>query len=135
MDLNIKNNSRKVLDFDPNKLHQVDSLHSNLKQVILNPTKFQEIKNNPFYANFIKSIKFIPLFQGFGFSKYLLWGKVSDLSKIKKRTLLLNTFLEIKIPSEIHPNYSSFLISYLFPYRSPNTSYLNWLIKTQTSIF
>lgn len=47
--------------------------------------------------------------------------------------MLTNTFQEIKYPAYIGPSqilYSTFL----FPYKTPNTAHINWLIKAKKTI-
>ena len=129
--ITLKRNSRKQLDFTHHNVQQLEEFHKNLETNLQNLTKYRELTKTDFFNNYIHSIKFIPNFHQFGFSKYLLWFKTHDLSSIRLKSLLTNTFLTIKTPAENNSLTSSILISYLFPFRTPNTSYVNWLHKTK----
>jgi len=126
-----KRNSWEQLNFNTQDLYQLEKFHKNLSEVLSNLNKFKAIKNERFFKKHIKSIKFIPQFQKFRFSNYFLWFATSNLKIINKKSLLINTFLSVKYPAEINQNLCSFLINYLFPYRTPNDSYFNWLLKSK----
>jgi hypothetical protein len=129
--ITLKNKSRRNLNFTPQKVHNLEKFHKELYFYLQNLDKFKEITREEFYDLYIQSIKFIPQFQQFGFSKYLFWCKPHDLTSIQLESLLTNTFLNVKTPAEYNSISPSFLISYLFPFRTPNTSYINWLLKTK----
>jgi hypothetical protein len=126
-----KRNSWEQTNFDIQKLHKLEQFHKNLNEILSSPDKFRKIKNESFFKQYIQSINFIPQFQRFSFSNYFLWFKTSNLDQINKKSLLINTFLSVKYPAEINEDSSSFLISYLFPYLTPNNSYFNWLLKSK----
>ncbi|TFF88493.1 MAG: hypothetical protein EU549_02905, partial [Promethearchaeota archaeon] len=129
--ITLKHKSRINLDFNRQKIQDLADFNNNFHKYLYDLEKIQKIKRSEFFNIYIQSIKFIPKFQQFGFSNYLFWCKTTDINSIKLRSLFTNSFLDIKIPAEIDPNCSSFLISYLFPFRAPNTSYINWLHKTK----
>ena len=56
-----------------------------------------------------------------------------DLNQIDFRLLFNNTFQKIKLHASIDKSQSLF-ISYFFPFRNPNTSYINWLAKSKRNI-
>ena len=129
--ITLKNKSRRNLNFKPQKVHYLEEFHNGLYDYLQNRDRFKEITREEFYDLYIQSIKFVPQFQHFGFSKYLFWYKPRDISTIRLKTLLTNTFLNVRTPTEINSIVPSFLISYLFPFRTPNKSYINWLLKTK----
>ncbi len=126
-----KRNSRRQVRFNPTHLHELEDFHKNLSSILSNTDLFKGFKQAPFFNQYVQSIKFIPQHQSFGFSKYFLWFTTSKLEEINKKCVLTKNFLSLKHPIEIHQNFYSFLITYLFPYHTPNNSYLNWLLKSK----
>ncbi|KKK72472.1 hypothetical protein LCGC14_2903530, partial [marine sediment metagenome] len=92
--------------------------------------KFKEFRQESFFKNYIKSIKFIPAFQKFGFSQYYLYIHPIDMDAINLNELLSNTFQTIKYPT-CFDNSNSFLIKCIIPNNSSNTveTYFSQLIK------
>ena len=90
---------------------------------------FAQIKNKPFFKNHVKSIKFLPMFSRFGFSQYHLYFYPTDVDQINFKLLLNNSFQSLKcsVGVETAP---SFLIKYIYPYRTPNMRYVNRATKT-----
>ncbi|MFX1395058.1 MAG: hypothetical protein ACFFAH_16010, partial [Promethearchaeota archaeon] len=125
--------SRQQIDFNVKKLEDLEKFHSNLENVILNVLNFKQIKKSEFFKQYIKSIKFIPNFQNFNISNYYLYIHPLDLNQIDFKLLFNNTFQKIKFQGSISKS-QSFFISYLFPYRTPNMAYINWLSKSKRII-
>ncbi len=125
--------SREKLDFNVNKLQNLSKFHQNLQNVLIDVEKFKEIKNNDFFKKCIKSIKFKPVFQNFGFGQYYLHIRPINMNEIDFKLLFINSFQNIKYPAYID-NTPSFFIKYLFPYRKPNMTYINWLAKSKKII-
>ena len=122
IDLNIKN------------LHHVLEFNAKLEENILNIDKFKRSQEEYFFKNYVKAIDFIPSFQNFGMSQYLLYFYPTDINNIDFRLLMSNSFQSVKYPAQID-NSNSFLIQYLFPYRNHGISpYLNWLTKSKKII-
>ncbi len=125
--------SREHIDFNISHLNKLLDLHLNLEENLLDIEKFKEIKQQYFFKNYIKSIKFIPAFQHFGFSQYYLYLYPTDLNEINLKLLLMNTFQNIKYPACLDTS-NSLLIKYLMPYNAPNLKYFNRLTKTKQVI-
>lgn len=100
---------------------------------LLNEDKFVENKQESFFSNYVKSIKFIPAFQHFGLSQYFLYLYPSDINEIDFKLLLINTFQKVKYPACIDSS-NLFFIKYVIPYGDPNNAYLNWLVKSKKVI-
>ncbi|GAH32512.1 unnamed protein product, partial [marine sediment metagenome] len=49
------------------------------------------------------------------------------------KLLLINTFQNVNYPAYID-NVHSLFIKFLFPYRNPNMSYINWLAKSKKNV-
>lgn len=125
--------SRQQIDFNAKKLQDLEEFHSNLENLILNVQNFKQVKQSKFFKQYIKSIKFFPNFRNYGISHYFLYIRPLDLNQIDFRLLFNNTFQKIKFQASIGNN-QSFFISYLFPFRNPNMSYINWLTKSKRII-
>ena len=133
----VKNvNDRAIIE---NKKYSIDHLNklinfnSKIQEYLQNKNKFKEITQNYFFKNYIKSIRFIPAFQNFGFSQYFLYIYPSDMNRLDLKLLLLNTFQSIKYTACID-NSNSFLITYIMPCDRPNKSYLNRIVKSEKII-
>jgi hypothetical protein len=127
------NDQMKKVGLTLNNLNGLLDLHLNLKKNLLDKDKFREIKTKPFFKNYVKSIKFIPQFQSFGFKQFFLYLYPTDMSEIDFKLLFLNTFQKIKYPACLDDS-NSLLIKYIMPYQTPNMKYLNWLVKTKKII-
>ncbi len=125
--------SRQQIDFNAKKLQDLKAFHSNLENLILNVQNFKQVKQSNFFKQYIKSIKFFPNFHNYGISNYFLYIRPLDLNQIDLRLLFNNTFQKIKFQASIGKS-QSFFISYLFPFRNPNISYVNWLTKSKRII-
>ncbi|MFX1420132.1 MAG: hypothetical protein ACFE9N_14540, partial [Promethearchaeota archaeon] len=125
--------SKEHLDFNLKSLNRLlefhDKLYDNLKDI----DNFKDNKKEYFYNNYVKAIKFIPLFQSYGVGQYFLYFYPLDLNFIDFKHLLHNAFQKIKFPARID-NSNSFLINFLWPYRNPNDKLLNWLTKSKKVI-
>ena len=121
---------KQNLDFKKAKLERLKNLHSTLKDSFSNPML---LLKNDIFNQYVDSIKLIPSFQFFGLSKYYLYIKPTNIGEVDFKLLLLNTFEEIQFPAYIDRTHS-FFISYIFPYRKPNISYINWLTKSKKEI-
>lgn len=127
----MSNRSRNSPEFHEQAFHRMVECNQHLGNIIKRKTKRRNVINEDFYETYIQGIKIVPQFQRFGFSKYYLWFKTPSISEIRLKTLLTNTFLDIHTLAEVNTSMNSYLLSYLFPFRSPNTSYLNWLRNTK----
>ncbi|MFX1455323.1 MAG: hypothetical protein ACFFDB_08085 [Promethearchaeota archaeon] len=128
-----KRSSSRTTKYNPNRMKSLLNFRSNLEQVLHNQDKFSSIKSTDFYSSCIKSIKFVPSFRKFGLAQYFLYLCPHDWGAIDLKLLLLNSFQNIQHPAQIDRDQPVF-IKYLFPYRAPNKSYLNWLIKSKKII-
>ncbi|MFW9989293.1 MAG: hypothetical protein ACFFC3_11605, partial [Candidatus Odinarchaeota archaeon] len=124
---------REHIDYNKSHLNKLLDFHLNLEKNLIDIEKFKEIKQEYYFKNYIKSIKFIPAFQNFGFSQYYLYIYPYNLNEIDLKLLLTNTFQDIKYPACIDTS-NSFLIKYIMPYDIPNVKYLNWLVKAKQVI-
>jgi len=87
-----------------------------------------------FFKRYIRSIKFYPAFQKFGFSQYNLYVRPFYYDEhFDLKLLLANSFQDIKYPACFEPNQAIFT-EFIFPYRNPNKAYLNWLIKAKKNV-
>ena len=121
---------REHSDFNTSQLNTLLDFHLNLEENLLDIGRFREDKQRYFFKNYIKSIKFIPAFQYFGFSQYYLYIYPIDIEGVDFRHLLHNSFQKVKFPANID-NSNSFLFNFIWPYRNPNTARLNWLTKSK----
>ena len=122
------------IDFNANELHNLSEFNEQLKIKLLTLNKFKESQEKFFFKNYIRSIDFIPSFQNFGMSQYLLYFYPTDINKIDFKLLMNNSFQSISYPAQID-NSNSFLFQYISPYRNPGISpYLNWLTKSKKII-
>jgi len=117
-------------DFDSKKIIDLIEFRKNLGKIISNTSKITDIKNVDFFQIYVNSINFLPLFRKFGVSQYNLYFRPFHYNSINFKILFANSFQEIKYPASIDPNQMIYS-SYIFPYRKPNTSYLNWLVKSK----
>lgn len=127
--------SKEQVDLSVKHIYELLNFHLNLKDTLLDNEKYNGAKKEAFFNTYIEAIKFTPCYQKFGFSKYYLYIKpisFSDFtfSNIDFRLLFGNNFQNIKY-SLSFDKVPSLLVKYIFPYRSPNISYINYLIKTK----
>jgi len=125
--------SRENLQFLANNFKKLRDFHQNLKSNLLDNDKFNILKKRSFFEQYIDHIYFIPNYQKFGYSYYYLYINPSNLNEIDFRLLFINNFDKIQYPGYIDSS-KCLLITYLFPYRTPNDSYLNWLTKSKKII-
>ena len=135
--------SRQKITFNMQYLERLSNFTKNLENILLDYIKFNEVKNSEFFNSYISSIKFIPALRKFGFSQYYLffqprnWDSMTFKGMASKeeifRLLFINTFQKVKYPACIESSPRVF-ISYLFPYRTPNKSYLDWLITSKNAV-
>lgn len=125
--------SREQTNFNIDKLNELINFHLNLNKILLSPSKFKEINKKEFFKEYIKSIKFIPVFQDFGLGQYFLYIRPINMDIIDFKLLFNNTFQKVRYPAYID-NVQSLFIKSLFPYRNLNMSYLNWLTKSKKII-
>ena len=119
------------VDLSVNKLNDLIEFHNKLEENLLNLSEFKESQEKVFFKNYIKSINFMPSFQNFGISKYLLYFYPTNINQIDFKLLMNNTFQSVKYSAQID-NSNSFLCQYIFPFRNPGISpYLNWLTKSK----
>lgn len=125
--------SKEKINFNVSDLNDLLDFHINLESNLLDLEKFRASKNDLFFKNYIKSIKFVPSFQNFGFGKYYLYFYPTDLREIDFKHLLHNSFQKFKFPINID-NSNSFMIKFIWPYQNSNRSLLNWLTKSKKVI-
>jgi hypothetical protein len=111
-------------------LYDIQDFHLNLKDILINQEKLEQTNKKDFYSNFIGKIKFIPIFQLFGLGQYYVFLQPSNIDEIDLRLLLFDTFQSIRQSASIE-SHPSLLIKYIFPYKNPNTAYINWLISVK----
>ena len=125
------------INFSLEELYDLSKLLYNLESSLLDREKFKIIKEKKFYKRYIKSIFFIPAFQYFGFSQYCLYLRPffydSEEWTLDFKLLFGNSFQNIKYPVSIEHD-SPLFIEYIYPINTPNTAYLNWLIKSKKNI-
>ncbi|MFX0024844.1 MAG: hypothetical protein ACFE8M_00395 [Candidatus Hermodarchaeota archaeon] len=121
------------INFNLGELDNLIEFRKNLETNLLNISRFRYAKAKRFFKRCIDSIKILPSFQKFGFSQYYLYIRPFHYNEVDFRLLFQNNFQKIKysscfetIPSLIHKS--------IFPYRTPNKSYLNWLIKSKKNV-
>ncbi|MFX1317372.1 MAG: hypothetical protein ACFE9T_16025, partial [Promethearchaeota archaeon] len=112
--------------FHPEDIQKLVNFHLDLEKYFTNKEELQLIKEENFFKQYIKSIKFLPNFQNFGLGQYLLYITPFDVEDIDFKMLFTNTFQKLRLIASINSS-DSFFIKYLFPYNNPNTSYINWL--------
>ncbi len=120
-------------DYNDKNLNRLLDFHLNLKEYLINIEKFKNAKEEYFFTNFIKSIRFIPAFEYFGLGQYYLFLYPTDMNEIDFKLLLLNTFQKINYPTSID-NSNSLFINYIMPYDSPQLSYIHWLARSKNII-
>ncbi|TFF85124.1 MAG: hypothetical protein EU518_01670, partial [Promethearchaeota archaeon] len=125
--------SREKCVFDPTQFEKLRNLNQKLVNTLNDNNKLNRINKKDFFQQYIKNISFIPNYQKFGYSYYYLYIHPSNLEEIDFKLLLLNTFDQVRYPGYIDKS-KSLLINYIFPYRNPNTAYLNWLTKSKRII-
>jgi len=125
--------SKENINLNFSNLNKLLDYNKNLVKNIVNLDGFKHQKNEFFFINYIKAIKFIPSFQSFGFGGYYLYFYPIDLDKMDFRHFLHNSFQKIKFPANID-NSNSFLIKFIWPFRNPNNKLLNWIVKSKKSI-
>jgi len=124
---------REKNDFNVSNLNRLVKFNLSLKKTLLNLENFRDLKTECFFKNHVKSIKFIPAFQRFGFEQFYLYVYPTEMDEVDLKLLLTNTFLKVKYPASIDDS-NSLLIKYLMPYRTPNLKYIHWLTKSKKII-
>ncbi|MFX1280642.1 MAG: hypothetical protein ACFFA3_14800 [Promethearchaeota archaeon] len=125
--------SRQINIFDQKLLNQFIEFRSQLDSYLINGSRFNDAKLSKFFATYINSINFIPALRKFGYAQYFMYFLPHNWDDIDLKLLILNSFQTIKYPAQIDQE-QPILIKYLFPYRKPNKSYLNWLLKSKKAI-
>jgi len=128
-----KRSSRQKTNFNLNLLIKLTDFRRRLVNILLDQDQLKNEKSSEFFNTYVNSIKFIPAFRKFGLAQYFLYLCPHDWNDIDLKLLFANTYQKIKYPAQIDQN-QPVLIKYLFPYRTPNKSYLNWLIKSKKAI-
>ncbi|MBD3215633.1 MAG: hypothetical protein GF311_23685, partial [Candidatus Lokiarchaeota archaeon] len=128
--------SRKVVNYERKNLEQLKTIYQELPQLLKSNDGFRSLKSTFAFKTYIDSIKFIPKFSAFSFSSYHLFIiPEANNPQVDLRLLLGNTFRELFTPGAVLPDREVPLyISYIYPFRSPNRSYLNWLTKSARAI-
>jgi hypothetical protein len=130
--LNIVNarGTSESLVYSPDHLNELPRLQKQLYKILVDPEKFKQVHQKDFFTSYVNVIRFLPAFQYFGFSQYMLYIRPSAFVRVDLKLLLLNTFQSIKHSGGIGTS-TSLLIKYLMPYGRPNTAYLNRLVKSE----
>ncbi|MFX1494044.1 MAG: hypothetical protein ACFFBZ_07160 [Promethearchaeota archaeon] len=124
---------RQDIDFDLVELDNLKEFKKNLEITLLSRSKFKDIKVNKFFERYIRSIKFLPAFQKFGFSQFHLFFRPFSYNEVDFKLLFKNTYQDLNYPACIEQSPAIFN-KYIFPFRNANKSYLNWLIKSKKNI-
>ena len=111
----------------------LSQFQSNLLDCLLDTDKYRKQKSADFFKNYIKSIKFIPAFNKFGFGQYYIYIHPADLNKIDFKLLFLNSFQSVRHAVKLDTSLS-FLMKYVMPYENPNLAYLNRITKSDKII-
>ena len=125
--------SHQNIKFDLKELDDFLEFRKNLETSLLDRSKFITFKTKNFFKRYVDSIKFLPAFQKFGFSQYYLYFRPFDYNNVDFRLIFINSFQDIKCPACIEPGQAIFC-EYIFPFRTPNKSYLNWLVKSKKNV-
>ena len=125
--------TRQQISFNNKNLNELSEFHQNVDFNLLDLERFKELKKKEFFKNYVKSIKFNPKFHKFGIGKYYLYFRPINMNEIDLKLLLINNFKKVKYPAFID-NIQSLFITYFFPYRNPNMSYVNWLTKSKKNV-
>ena len=116
-----------------NHAHSLFEFRNQLIPLLLDVKQFKLKKEESYFQNYIKSIKFIPAFHSFGFSQYYLFITPTNLNELDFRLLFLNSFQSVHHALQIDGSIP-FLIKYIMPYGNPNRKYLNRLTKSERII-
>jgi len=114
------------IKFNLDDLQKLAQFHLNLDRYFLHKNKYETLRKEKFFKEYIRSIKVMPAFHRFGLAQYILYISPFNFKDIDYRLLFTNTFQKIKLNASIDTSFS-FFIKFIFPYFDPNTSYLNWL--------
>lgn len=124
---------RESTDLNISKLGDLLEFHFDLQNCLLDREIFKDKRSKNFFKNYVKSIKFIPALQYFGFGQYYVYFYPYILDGIDFRLLLNNSFQKVQYPISID-NSTPLFIKYIWPYRNPNLSYIHWLAKSKRNI-
>jgi len=129
--------SHQEIDFSLKEIEDLSEFRKNIETILFDRAKFIDLKAKQFFNRYINSIKILPAFQKFGLSQYYLYFRPffykSPTFDIDFRLVFINSFQNVKYPASIEP-YPSLFIEYIFPFRTPNKSYLNWLVKSKKNV-
>ena len=126
-------NQRRMIEpqcFDLNQLERLLDFNKRLEYYLLNAKLYQDLREKPFFIQFVNSIRIHPILQEFGLQKYYLYFQAQDFNEIIPELLLINTFTSVRFDSPRFDTYS-FLVKYIFPYQTPNKAYLNWQLHSK----
>lgn len=138
-DLSTKVENRYIRENKSHEKQVFDNLltfHTNLRSHLIHNTLYSTIAP---LKDYIKSLSFLPAFYRFGLAQYYLFIHPLSIKNphnewiLDWKLLLGNTFQTVHYPARLGSS-QSFFMSYLFPYRNPNTTYLNWLTKSKRVI-
>ena len=134
--------------FAPKELNELYQFHIDLDNIILIDSKYNKVKNENFFKNYVKEIRFKPIWRNFKLQKFHLYLEPSNFNNLENlfseneditsdeiesdfiKLLLINTFTSIKfIPRP--KRMAGFYIKYIFPVENPNNAFLNWLILSK----
>ena len=134
--------------FSPKELNELYKFHIDLDNIIISDAKYNQVKNAPFFKDYVKEIRFKPIWRRFKLEEYHLYFESSNFENLENlfsedgvltseeiqsnliKLLLINTFKSIKfIPRS--KRQVAFYIKYLFPAEKPNKAFINWLILSK----
>lgn len=125
--------SREQMTLKSQDLLTLKQKIKNLKQIASDPRTLSEFIESDSFKTYVRHLDFIPMYRKFNLSKYTLNIHWKSFQDIDYRLLLLNSFLEFKMPAHFDTK-PTFFLSYLFPYRTPNKAYINWNSRSKKSV-
>ena len=125
--------SHQKINFNSNKINKLVGFRAELEHFLLDQGEFIDVKSSDFFNTYVKSIKFIPAFRKYGLAQYYIFFLPHNWNDIDLKLLFTNSFQSIKYPAQFEQNQPVF-IKTLFPYRTPNKSYVNWLAKSKKAV-
>lgn len=118
--------------YDLNYLKKLYEFYLNLENELLNIENFLDIKDEQFFQDFVKAIKFIPAFHCFGINQNILYFYSSNLNQINFKFLKDFNFLKIEYPAAIDDTISFFLHYLSSSVKSKNL--IDSILKTNNEI-
>ncbi|MBD3342527.1 MAG: hypothetical protein GF353_25735 [Candidatus Lokiarchaeota archaeon] len=133
------NATADTLKLDKPQLNQLIKDYYSFEKYLQDRDLLSQFQQSNIYKTYIKGINFKINYQKFGLSNYylyiqpLFYKALDDDFKIDLRHLLQNTFEYIKAPIMADHDIP-LLISFIFPYRTPNDKNIKWLAKSKKQL-